>query len=108
MESTLTFIFTDESIFGKYFRGLKIFKVESPPFIPNPGETVRFNAEEFTDDKETIENFNDFQDNDLFFCDLHSKTYGKNKMEVKILVYPELKFKEECAGLYNRVNDFLQ
>lgn len=104
MQCTLTFIFTDESLFSQDYKGPKIFRVENPLFIPNPGDTVRFHAAEFTEDQQTIENFTDFQDNDLFYCDLHSKTYGKEKMEVQILVYPEGQFKEECPALYAQVN----
>ncbi|WP_345951294.1 hypothetical protein ABDD95_07640 [Mucilaginibacter sp. PAMB04274] len=104
MQCTLTVIFTDESLFSHDFKGPKIFSVENPPFIPNPGETVRFHTAEFTNDAQTIENFTDFQDNDLFYCDLHSKTYGKEKMEVRILVYPEKEFRDECPELYAQVN----
>jgi hypothetical protein len=106
MNCKLTFIFTDETIFGAGFKGRKILQVENPPFIPNPGDTVTFNIEDFTEDQETIENFGDFHDNDLFFCDLHSKTYGKEMMEIKILVYPERRFREECPKLYSRVSEF--
>jgi hypothetical protein len=70
------------------------FKIHNPVVLPAEGEIVDFEWRNFLDNEDFIKELEYFDENDLWFCNIHSKKYYKNHIETTILLTDEKTYKE--------------
>jgi hypothetical protein len=75
------------------------FRIENSPVIPLEGEGIRFNWEDFLEDKELAERLEEFYNNEWFMVHISSREFTKDEVITHITLLEESSYKE----LYRKI-----
>jgi predicted RNA-binding protein len=93
MKTILRFEF-DFQFFYPEYNGPRNIIMENPLHIPQTGDPVNFKIKDYFDDKKVIRKFEDLEDGNVFYAQRLQTTYGKETIEVIVVIYEEKIFKE--------------
>ncbi|MFA6083514.1 hypothetical protein [Mucilaginibacter sp.] len=99
MKTIVRFEF-DTNFFYPEYNGPQNIIIENPPHIPQTGDPVNFKIEDFFKDKKVIKAFEDLDDGNLFYAERLQAKYSRDEIEVIVVVYQEIIFKENFPQFF--------
>lgn len=76
--------------------------IENTPVLPNDGEMMHIDWEDYIEDKSLVERLEAFEDNEVFMVHFVSRYYKKDRVITNIMLYSEHDYKE----LFGNPNSF--
>jgi hypothetical protein len=74
--------------------GISDFKILNPPTIPNQGEVISIQWEDFLTDARELEIIREIEENDVFKVDIFMRTYKRNSVTINARLYREKDYYE--------------
>lgn len=71
---------------------------ENPSYIPQTGDVIDFQIEDFFDDEQVVAQYERVRDSGLICAEKLYTRYKKDEMEIVILLYAEEKFQLNSSG----------
>jgi hypothetical protein len=94
MKTILRFEFDNTGFLPRDHKGPWSIKFTDPPVVPTTGDKVHIRMEEFLNDPDVISNFEEQSEGKVYFAERLNTIYGKNEIEVIVVLYEEATFKQ--------------
>jgi hypothetical protein len=75
------------------------FKIYNPLVLPMEGECIDFEWSNFLDNEDFIKELQDFREDDVWVCNIRSRTYYKNQIETHIGLIDSKYYKEYLKNM---------
>ncbi|MEO7214533.1 MAG: hypothetical protein ABIX36_17135 [Mucilaginibacter sp.] len=99
MKTILRFEF-DQQLFPTEYTGNRNVVLEDASHVPQTGDAVDFQIEQFFSDPKVIEAYQDMTEGQLLIAERLNTRYAKDQVEILVILYREDIFKEQFPHLF--------